>query len=447
MSKGRILLVIPPGAPGTTPNREGAGGLGAVEPTTGGFRYPPHTVAMLAGALSQTDYKVIALDAVALGYDLTYSVRQSLSQKADLIAVHVSWATRETDRSFLENLVAQRSSPMPVIALGVSTRHMLAHLEAADCILEGEPELALPKLCEALLAPDGNVPKRVEARDLAIACYDRGNLVTDLDALPMPAWRTLSLESYDALSVWGSRGCPQQCSWCPYVVAQGHAYRTRTPAHIVRELGEIVSLRPSRIIFRDPVFAYSRERVAEICERILQEPRLRPGKNLRWECESRPEHFDDRLLRLMSLAGCVAIKVGFETADAPLLTAHHRLLPGETGDEYVNQTSAVARACRRVGIACRLFVLVGLPGETEEAVQATAVAVKAIAPDTLTIKPVIAYPGTAFAGEPPLDEAETELCQRVLDDVKRAIERHSIRHRSMWYRVRRRLWNVAHRIH
>jgi len=47
----RILLLVPPGLPGMTPNPEGSSGLGGVEHTPRGFRYPPHTVATVAAAV------------------------------------------------------------------------------------------------------------------------------------------------------------------------------------------------------------------------------------------------------------------------------------------------------------------------------------------------------------------------------------------------------------
>ena len=65
---------------------------------------------------------------------------------------------------------------------------------------------------------------------------------------------------------------------------------------------------------RDPVFARDRARVVAICEGLLAH-----GIQIKFNCESRPEHFDDELLRLLKAAGCWRVKIGLESGDPALL--------------------------------------------------------------------------------------------------------------------------------
>jgi radical SAM superfamily enzyme YgiQ (UPF0313 family)/2-polyprenyl-3-methyl-5-hydroxy-6-metoxy-1,4-benzoquinol methylase len=442
MRERRIVLIVPPGLPGTTANHEGSATLGAVEPTAGAFRYPPHTVAATAAALRAATpraagYDVVVIDAAEM--DAATCVAATLSATPSLVGVFVSWATREGDALLLRTLRGESRLIVPVVALGVSTRYMQEWLQEADYLLVGEPEGSFPALCDRLLSSDVALPRVVDPAMLGVAGYDADGLLTDLDALPIPAWDVLPVERYAALSVLSSRGCEAGCTWCPYVVAQGRRYRACSPERVVAELVEIVgSYQPRKIVFRDPVFAHDRERVAAICRLILAENALQPGKNLTWECESRPDHFDSELLQLMSLAGCVGVKVGLETTDADVLVQEGRCVAREDVPAYLQRVRALVADCARLGIAARLFVLAGLPGQSVAAAQQTAAFVADLQPDTLTVKPLRDYPGLRSSGAPmPAPEAVAEQA-RALEAARPSIAGNNQR-TPRWRRALARL--------
>jgi anaerobic magnesium-protoporphyrin IX monomethyl ester cyclase len=445
----RIALVIPPGLPGTTPNREGASGLGAVEETVGGFRYAPHTVALCGATLREAGYDVVAIDAPALGYDVGACTAVVRASDPDLVAVFVSWATREADARFL---AAWRDAPgvgVPVVAFGISTAWMPEALRDADHVLLGEPEGALPSLCRALLAEGSAVPRDVPPQSLTVSGYTFAGFICDLEVLPIPAWDLLPMERYNHLSVLSSRGCTATCRWCPYVVAQGGGHRTVSPARTLQELRALIATyAPQRIIFRDPVFAHDRDRAASLCRLILRDDVLRPGVNLKWECESRPEHLDRSLMRLMSLAGCIGIKIGLESTDAALLARQGRIASKEGAPAYLNQVATVIRSCRRFDIACRLYAMVGLPGQTVEMAHETARRVMAWRPTSLTTKSLIAYPGLrlALAEQPSQEDVAAQTAE--LEKARLALAAVAPTPSSRWRRVTRGLLRrilVVHR--
>ena len=442
MNVRRVMLVIPPGAAGTTPNREGASGLGAVEPTPGAFRYPPHAVAMVTATLRQAGFEVQARDAIALDQDLDRCVRDVRQAEFDLVGVFVSWATREVDGLFLGQLRQALRVAVPVVAFGVSTSLMREHLADVDYTLEGEPELSFPALCAALHNGEP-LSQVVHPNDLGIGGYDVMGLVQDLNALPFPDWNPLAVGAYTHLTVLSSRGCDATCAWCPYVVAQGHRYRACAPERTVDELREIVRRYGSqRVILRDPVFARDLDRAREICRLVIDDPILRPGRALRWECESRPEHFDPSLVRLLALAGCTAIKVGVESADVPLLCALGRTSGEEAATAYLAQIKALVRSCRQWGIACRLYALAGLPGETVDSARRTAEYMAALGPDTMTMKVFKAYPGLDLPGAlPPSEDVPAQL--RAFEAAQRLLDAEGSRGSSS---LRRRLARATYRV-
>ena len=446
MNVRRVMLVIPPGAPGTTPNREGASGLGATEPIVGGFRYPPHTVAMLTATLRRAGFEVQAHDAVALEQDVDRCVNDIRHAEIDLVGVFVSWATRQADGAFLAALRERLRIVVPVVAFGISVPLLLDQLTAADYLLQGEPELTFPALCSTLR--EGASPHSVvNSQALRVDGYGEQGLIQDLDALPFPDWNSLAVGAYTHLTVLSSRGCDAACQWCPYVLAQGRRFRACSPERTVEELREVVKRYHSqRIIFRDPVFARDPERVREICRLVIDDPLLRPGRALRWECESRPEHLSG-LVRLMSLAGCTGVKIGLETTDPRLLWALGRTASEDEAADYLDHVTSVVRACSRWGVASRLFVMAGLPGQTVETAQETAQFLTELRPDTLTIKPFKAYPGLSLVdgetGEIVSRSGDVADQLRILESAQRAIQGTPPRRSS---RFTRRLARFAHRV-
>ena len=178
----RIVLVVPPGLPGTTPNHEGASGLGAVEPHEAGFRYAPHTVATMAAVLRDGGYEVTVLDATACGLDETAAVKAVLDARPRVVGVFVSWATREADQSFLRLLSAARPMDVLVVACGVSVRLM----HPPTRTLAGTPTIYwkasrschFALVCDNLLGSSHALPQVVRSSEIAPAEYDAVRLDT-----------------------------------------------------------------------------------------------------------------------------------------------------------------------------------------------------------------------------------------------------------------------------
>jgi radical SAM superfamily enzyme YgiQ (UPF0313 family) len=427
MAKARVLLVIPPGLAGTTPNREGAAGLGTVSQGEGGFVYPPHTVGAVAAALVAGGHAVVVLDAVTEGLSLAEKGRSPAVERVlalcaksrvDLVGVFVSWATREADAAFLAALKRARDEArrrgadgegLAVAAFGVGVAHMSEALLAADHVLEGEPELSMVALASRV-AEGVRLSWALSPHSLGQDGYDEQGLLTDLDALPFPAWDRLDPSRYPYLTVLGSRGCTGSCCWCPYVVAQGRRLRACSAERVVDELAHLVErYAPPRIVLRDPVLAHDRGRVEALCAGIARRRALAPGRNLLWECESRPEDLDPALLRRMNLAGCVGIKIGLETLDEELLATLGRLQPGWDGGRYRRHLATVVRACQVTGIAPRLFALTGLPGQTAAMVAEVNQFAARLGVGDLALQPLKRYPGHR------LDEATERLGAPMLD--------------------------------
>jgi len=399
----RVVCINPPSLPGTTANREGAGGMGNVYPEPGAFLYPPHTLATVAGALREGGLEVGVRDCVLEQDSVEQAVAWAVAQSPAWVVAQVSWATREADAAFLR--AAREALPgVPIVAVGASAAWMEDTLRSVPDIawLVDEPERTLGVFV-VLFGTDlsrWRGPLSLSAlRQPGIPTEARGQ---PLENLPRPAWDLFRWQGYGMLTVVGSKGCDHGCAYCPYVVAQGHRFRPRPVDEVVDEMAHLArEFRPARVVFRDPVFAHDRDRVLALCKALAQRK-----VRLAWECESRADDLDAELVQAMARAGCAAVKLGLESADAAVLAAVGRVRDTAGAEVYRGRALAAASACARYGVALRVFLLTGLPGEDDSAIAETARFVAQMRPSALHVKVVGKYPGTRMDWAVPVEEAQ-----------------------------------------
>lgn len=399
----RVVCINPPSLPGTTANREGAGGMGNVYLETGAFLYPPHTLAAVAGTLRDGGLDVVARDCVLERDSVEQAVAWVAAQSPAWLVAQVSWATRDADVAFLR--AARAVLPdTPIVAIGASVAWMEDALRSVPGVawLLGESERTLGLFITLF----GTEPARWQG-PLALSQLRQPGIPTDdrarpLDNLPRPAWDLFRWQGYGMLTVVGSKGCDHACAYCPYVVAQGRRFRPRPVDEVVDEMAYLArAFRPSRVVFRDPVFARDRDRVLALCQALV-----RRKVRLAWECESRADDLDAELVQAMAKAGCVAVKLGLESAAPAVLAAVGRVRDAASAEVYRGRALAAAQACARYGVALRVFLLAGLPREDESAIAETARFVGEMRPSALHVKVVDKYPGTAMDWEVPLEDAQ-----------------------------------------
>jgi radical SAM superfamily enzyme YgiQ (UPF0313 family) len=187
-------------------------------------------------------------------------------------------------------------------------------------------------------------------------------------------------------TVKSSRGCPLDCSFCGYTLAQGLRFRFRSPEHVLRELDDIyVNHGLRHVVFRDPIFTTRKDRVLAICDGIVE----RGWKDLMWQCETAVKTLDENLLKRMADAGCRHISLGIESGNAEIQRKH---CGNKLSD--LKQAAEVFRVCREVGIETRAFCMIGFPEETPAMADETIALVNRLDPDQVQFCAVTAYPGT-----------------------------------------------------
>jgi anaerobic magnesium-protoporphyrin IX monomethyl ester cyclase len=278
----------------------------------------------------------------------------------------IAWADLARQRGMRVGFVGLAASKMPEL-----------FADHADFIVMGEPEAAIEQFAQgrrlAGLVPSPDVP--------------------DLDSLPFPRWDILRSTSQRRLGInvrplgggfplLSSRSCPEFCTYCPHRILS--SFRSRTIGNIIEELGYLCEFsRRPYIVFRDPMFTADRSRVVDLCLAIIES-----GMRIRFECETRLDHLDEKLLTLMHRAGLRVITFGVESispetlrkvARRPTPEAHQRLIVDK---------------CRELGISTCGYYVFGFLPDTWNSIAATIDYSISLGTTYAQFKILTPYPGT-----------------------------------------------------
>jgi radical SAM superfamily enzyme YgiQ (UPF0313 family) len=192
--------------------------------------------------------------------------------------------------------------------------------------------------------------------------------IRPVDRLPFPARDLVDMQLYRRMSrgragnLITSRGCSYACAYCYSKFQWGVGQRRFTVDRTVEEIRLMLEeYGIDRIRIEDDDFMEDCGWVAEFCNRLLEE---NLHKRIEWEAKARPDHMDQDLLQLMRRSGCFRLLMGVETLDPGLLTRLSRPL----------QVAVLERALgllRRNGIGVQATVILGIPGETDQAMRHT----------------------------------------------------------------------------
>lgn len=450
----QILLVNPPPPPRQRVSRGLMGGFGMV--VGEGLCYPPLDLMYVAASLRQAGHEVRIIDGEARQLSAEAFLAELGDSVPPIVGLTTSSATIQLDLDLVDRIkerapetlvfiTGSQGSKVPDLAMGNSR---------VDAVVRGEPEHTVLALVTA--AATGGDPLAVDGLSVRrgneiVHNPDRALLKGDaLDALPFPSRDLLPTETYriptmdgPIQTVQSSRGCPINCTYCGYVVAQGIPWRGRSAQNVFAELEQIVKRHGiTNVVFRDPLFAHDRERVLELSAMLEQS-----GLGLRWQCETAIKTMDEELLAAMARAGCVSVSFGIESGNTELQKKYSRgkIKSREHAREVID-------ACRRHGIATRGFFMIGFPEETPDMARETMDLAVYLDPDTVQFTAVTPYPDTKlykesrgeqefdfskFSGTTPVGVARAMTSDQVSSSIRAAYRKFYLRPSRILRELRR----------
>jgi anaerobic magnesium-protoporphyrin IX monomethyl ester cyclase len=309
----KVMLCIPPG------------GYFA-ERWSHGSTMPALGLLYLAAVLEQNriDVEVVPSDVL----DLTWQdlARKIETERPDIVGITTT--TENRFQSFRLAQVAKAAYPKTFVVMGgphfrVTNYDTLSHIPAIDGVVSGEGEMTMVELAQAIAARDAlsKVSGLTFRNDGHIVENPPRALISDLNALPLPARHLIPWEKYNfrleipgqgmqpAGNLMTSRGCPFCCTFCATPTNWGRAVRGLSPENVLKEVELLVERYGAKVVwFYDDTFNYHPQRTAKICDLMIERQ-----LNVKWYCEVRVDLMTRELTQKMAQAGMFYAGFGIET--------------------------------------------------------------------------------------------------------------------------------------
>jgi anaerobic magnesium-protoporphyrin IX monomethyl ester cyclase len=355
---------------------------------------PPLGLAYLAASL--LDYKNDLQIEIIDGFLLERSEYQKKISNinADIIGVSTTMA-QLSEALMIPSIVKRKKARFIIGGPGVENLPSNRFYESGYSIVcYGEGERTIVELVAAI--ENGLSLEGVKG----ISYIDKGReirtppreLIKNLDDLPFPARELLDMKRY--LNIWkkkmgfgmtqtiSSRGCPYSCKFCDNKIF-GRKIRFMSPSRMIEEMKLIYDIyKADMIYFEEDLFTLKRKRVLEFCSLMKKEL---PGK--KWGAHSRVDTIDLEMMTRMKQAGCTDITFGVESGSQKILDI---LGKGIT----VQQIENAFRWANLVGIRAGMFLIIGVPGETQEDIDMTKTIIAKAQPSSVDISFLTPIPGT-----------------------------------------------------
>ncbi|WP_030542511.1 Sden_1168 family B12-binding radical SAM P-methyltransferase [Streptomyces albus] len=359
---------------------------------------PPLGLCYVAAALEQEGIDVDILDCIVEGIDEEVPVadgvwRLGMSEERfrAYIAEHAYDVVGFTMiySSDLQNLyryarIVKEVRPETVVIAGGLHASIYAKRFLRDAVVDGVPTI------DFVLRGEGEIRLGSFLRNLREGAYDRnadglagwhdGEVfanpqlarVTDLDALPFPAYHKVPLERYfehnvpfspyprgrRVMQIYTSRGCPVGCTFCSSTNFS-KAYIARSVDNVIAEMRYYKDeYGADEIQFADDNLTFDKKRAMELFTRMvpLELPWCTPN-GIMVNTLSPP------LVDRMAASGLYQITLSLDSGSAETLKQQHRKPVDLT------RVPDLMRYLQELGVLMHGTLVVGMPGETEEQIE------------------------------------------------------------------------------
>ncbi len=259
-----------------------------------------------------------------------------------------------------------------------------------DYVIKGEGEIPLLQLLRELKKdiPRLDTVSGLSYRDREGNLHSNapGGMIANLDELPFAA-RDLVLNSdYDVYPVHctsTARGCPYTCSFCADKKIWGGRLRRRSIDNVIEELALLKDAYTIKSIdFVDGTFTYDRKYLETFCNKLID-----LNLDIKWRCCARYDNLDEEILKVMKQSGCVGVLFGLESGSDRILNAIDKKIT-------VDLILKVSEMVHQSGIPSITSILIGIPGEDKDDMQATIKLMRSIKTDFFEVNSYTPLPGS-----------------------------------------------------
>ena len=246
------------------------------------------------------------------------------------------------------------------------------HSNIFDYAITGESEITF---LESIIALSKNkeLPK-----------IQNSQIPTNLDKLPIPDKKLIKRQLYNqAESMLFSRGCPFNCYYCSRPSISRNI-RYRSVSNLIKEIKYCYPFCNGKINFQDDTFTLNPNKVINLCKKIIKD-----DIKISWECNTRIDLVDDKLLKIMSKAGCKQINFGIESGNERV-----RKEIIHKGSFTNSDITNVFQICQKYKIKIACYFMIGHPTETKQEIIDTKNMISRLPIDVLGLSIPIPFPGS-----------------------------------------------------
>lgn len=387
-----IVLVNPPNPPGRVSNKEMMGGFGQCYPPECDVKVPPIDLPYVAAVLRDRKMEVRVIECLGAELSLEGLIAELQKDKLKMVCIRTSTSTFSWDTEVSSMIKEEMDTTVLFFGphVNIMPDNVIDH-PSVDAIVLGEPEYTMGEIAATGFGDTLGVWYKAGGK---VIKNNRRGPITNLDDLPFPAWDLLPYSEYTigdlmpdehpTLFMQTSRGCPFNCSYCPYPVAQGSTFRKRSPKNVLDEIVWLVEkFSVKNILIRDAEFTLDKKRVEEICKGLINS-----NYEISWRCETRIDTLDEALVEVMHKAGCIGINMGIESISEEVCKRSGRKPLREI------DTEKIIRKCQQLGIGTFCFFIIGLPGDDRSSVLDTIDYAAALGADDSQFTVATPYLGT-----------------------------------------------------
>ncbi|TRO49612.1 radical SAM protein [Candidatus Bathyarchaeota archaeon] len=363
-------------------------------------RFIPLGLGYLAAYLETNQFEVSVIDYQTNKIPENNLAEELSENQPKIVGVTTSTLTYRSTIEIVK--IIKKILPSCCIILGgphvtVLDKQTLEESPEVDIVVRGEGEETLLEIAVALSSMKNGKIDKIKGitfrKQKQIIRNKNRPFIDDLDDLPHPAFHQFNLNKYSIagkryLPIITSRGCPFQCTFCLASQMCGTVFRTRSAKKVVEELEWLRDEHKADIFaFYDDTFTFNMNRAFKICKEIKN-----IGLDLPWDCRTRVDRINPRILAKMREAGCELIHFGVESGSQKMLNLMKK---GTT----VEQNAKGIKMAKDSGIAVAISVVVGYPGETVDLLKETFNFIRKTEPDYVYVCQAIPYPGTQMYDE------------------------------------------------
>lgn len=371
--------------------------------------FQPLGISYIAALLEKNGYQVKISDALAEGFEneriengikhvglMPKEIKRKIKEfNPDIVGIAALFTSQINQAFLAANLAKEVNKEIFVIVGGAHPTILIEHTlgnKNIDCVVVGEGEYTVLELVKCLEAKkDWKKIKGIAYRQESLSAEAKSNWeiiknerrepIKDLDALPFPARHLLPMEKYfqaarkikssRSISTFGkkwatiftSRGCPFNCSFCTIHQVMTRIWRSRSPKNVVDEIEYLVKTYGiEHFDIEDDNLTLNKDRAKRIFDLII-ERKLK----IEWSTPNAiwADTVDEETIMKMKQSGCTRTIVAPESGNQWVVDN----LIGKKID--LKKIEAVVSWCRKHKLLVEAFFVIGFPGETKEQIKDT----------------------------------------------------------------------------